>query len=885
MVSWGSGTAGGVDNSLSGYGRAEGSGVFTPRAVYSTIMYYLRNPGTVDLNAVTRMQYYIEFYSLMYARSTLIYSAADVADNPGLRLSGTHYIAPASAFAPGAIPTPAEIRAAATMLSRGYNLVGGNAYLTAPGTISLGYYANDGLTWAPNEKWWLLVAPTTHVAGSVNPATDTPVGDINVNGRAVSFWTNRTPDAPLITQPVGRTAALAGTTLTFAFTTQDPDRIASFPGDNAPQEFADLAGLQIQYAPQPTEADPTPTWEDLPVVNASGTAVGSGWYIFEAASPDANDGLVDFWKTGKLKIRCGLTASQPSTAYLPAGKWQIRMRTFDFGHGITDIEDLNPFLPSVPPLTDWTYSYTPDNYPEDNASDWSEPALVSVSEQVPSPVPISPINNIAVIEGSDVTLNWQYRNTYVPPFGQATRTVQIREVGAGGWTTLVGEDVSASTSLLVEDFEMVSGNQYQWRIRVKDTGGVTSAWSEIVNFWIVPLPASGSVIPDPGESLDGATLGCGTHRVLIYRRGGTRYVGEIKNISKVEWNRVRDDMSDAVITVSGWDIDCGNLLSQLQSWAYEVVIFRDNGFSVDRVWEGPITLLTYETTTVTINAKDVMAYAYRRIIKQEFRDSGKSLTAGRTVVERAAAVLQNVFAPDDPNVLAYLQLIVRDDDAKQYRSLPAYSRTGYEEVDDMAANAGLDYTAVGRAILLWGTKHRIGTLPEFRDKDLGNSPIVSEYGMSMANVYAVSDGNGVWGEANLLDENGRDETYGLVEVLSSTWASDSASEEGTYTEEGINEVSESFASAAERSIADKYPPPLVVRVPDNTRLNPDTVISIRHLVPGVIIPLVSTSTLRKVRASQKLDKVKVVEEKGSEAITVTLSPFSRDDQDAVVEVG
>jgi hypothetical protein len=385
------------------------------------------------------------------------------------------------------------------------------------------------------------------------------------------------------------------------------------------------------------------------------------------------------------------------------------------------------------------------------------------------------------------------------------------------------------------------------------------------------------VRPIPAETIDGATLGCGTHRVEIYRRGGTERVGTLSQVSHVDWSRVRDDISTAQIEVSGWDIDCGNLLARLQTWAYEVVIFRTNGYTTDRVWEGPITLLTYENDKVTIDAKDVMGYLYRRLIKQKMTDSGTG--NGTTVVDRARRVIQNCLAPDDPNLLAYLQILPREDDAMQYRSTPAYSRTGFEEVDDMAANAGLDYTAVGRSILLWGTKHRIGTLPELRDKDLGASPIVSEYGMSMANVYSVSDGNGVHGEATrgIDPVSGNDPNYGLVEMLSSTWASDSESETGTYTQAGLETVIKSFESFAERSISDRYPPPVVVRIPDNTTLNPETVLSIQQLVPGVVIPLRSTSTLRTVADNQKLDKVAVVEEAGKETVSITLSPFSRDD--------
>ena len=194
----------------------------------------------------------------------------------------------------------------------------------------------------------------------------------------------------------------------------------------------------------------------------------------------------------------------------------------------------------------------------------------------------------------------------------------------------------------------------------------------------------------------------------------------------------------------------------------------------------------------------------------------------------------------------------------------------------MASNSGLDYTVVGRAILLWGTKHRIGTLPEFRDENLGNAPIVSEYGMSFANRYVVSDGNGLWGEASALDPDGSS-PYGVVEMLSSSWATDSETDSGTFTAEQRQRVIEQFNTYASHSLSSRNPPPVVVRVPDNTTLNPNTVLSIQQLVPGVVVPLRSVNTLRKVVASQKLDSVSVTEEAGKETITIVLSPFSRDD--------
>ena len=239
-----------------------------------------------------------------------------------------------------------------------------------------------------------------------------------------------------------------------------------------------------------------------------------------------------------------------------------------------------------------------------------------------------------------------------------------------------------------------------------------------------------------------------------------------------------------------------------------------------------------------------------------------------------------MFAPDDPNILEYLQEIAQSDDTKQYRNTPAYARTAFEEVDDMASNQGLDYTAVGRRILLWGTKRRIGTLPEFHDKDLSNAPIVSEYGMSFATGYIVSDGNGLWGRADIDSADpvsGNDPDYGIIEMLSSSWASDEENPSGTYTNEARDKVRASFAESAARSLSHRNPPPVIVRVPDNTTVNPDTVISVQHLVPGVAIPLRSSATLRDVRSWQKLDSVKCVVTDKGETISISMSPLSSDD--------
>jgi hypothetical protein len=856
------------------------NGIQTGSFFPSDTAYILAGPGgMVDVNGGLRLQYNLHkdlfideaiYDSIglddrITARANIRYVNADFTAYPGRRMTLTMFVADAALFPEGDVPTPFQV------LAQGNNLqvYRANKSYAEPSDRSFTLRGPRAGQLNPGTKYWVLVLPTSITDMSTTPSTvnDISIGSPNIHGRGLSLWTNRQPLAPVITSPLSGTVAPAGSLLTLSFLPNDPDLLF---GGTIAILHEDRSGVQLQYAPRPSAENPSPTWIDLPINGDTIADARTSWFLQSNANPATyNPGANDLSANKTIGLACGINTFEPLAADLPSGAWQIRLRTFDFGH---------PYPLFIPPFAKYPSEVlSPAIAPAANTSPWSEPLYITVTARVPPPIPLSPLNNIALPEGSPVTLSWQYRNTFIPPFPQKSRVVEIRNVTDPTWTTLVSED-SDETSLIVSGFPLVAGNEYQWRVKVTDdadgAGDEESNYSALANFWMVSAPASGDVRPVPSSTIEGATLGCGTHRVLIFRRGGTRHVGEITGLTEVRWGRLRDDISDARITVAGWDLDCGNLLAKLQTWAYEVVILRDNGYSVDRVWEGPITLLTYKTDEVVIQARDVMVYAYRRIVRQAMNDSQ---AGGVTVVQRAAQVLQNAFAPDDPNVLAYLQVLAQDDDAKQYRNLPAFSRTAYEEVDDMAANAGLDYTAVGRAILLWGTRHRIGTLPEFTDNDLGSEPIVSEYGMSFANFYSVSDGNGVHGDASRLDVSGNDETYGIVEMLSSSWASDSEVDTGTYTQAGLATIVESFEGYAERSIADRYPPPVVVRVPDNTTLNPDAVISIQQLVPGVLIPLRSTGTLRKLAATQKLDSVTVTETSGSETITLVMSPFSRDD--------
>jgi hypothetical protein len=500
-----------------------------------------------------------------------------------------------------------------------------------------------------------------------------------------------------------------------------------------------------------------------------------------------------------------------------------------------------------------------------------------------APALVAPVKGQAQDVSDATVFQWTFRD---PDQGdtQVRADLRYRVVGAADWLLSVGDTSvpgnSQAWAFPVETF--AAGQHYEWQVRTLDSiSSVVSDWSESGDFWTVRSPGTGSGVDLsflPDFTVPRSGLGCGMNEVLIYERGGRRLIGKIEPLAKVDWNRKRDDISNCIVLTNGFGADCCRLLSELRCWMHEVVVFRDG----QRVWEGPITRITYKPDEVEIEAKDVMAYLYRRIMRQGYNDSYRLVNGQQlglsTVVERAERIALNALAPSDPNLLPYLTSLKFPDDTRQSRVVPDMSRMAWEEIDDLAATAGLDYTTVGRRILLWDTHRYIGRLPEMRDEHFSSPPVVTEYGMQLATAYGVTNNNGVFGLA--VRDTG---PYGPVEQLASAYGETEGGTEEVLTAAGRLALERTLDEQAERNIAGRYPTPLLVRVPDNSTLSPDMNVDINQLVPGVWVPLRARGTCREVTQWQKLDAVGVSQDSSGEKISVTMSPAPNAGQDPDAE--
>lgn len=362
-------------------------------------------------------------------------------------------------------------------------------------------------------------------------------------------------------------------------------------------------------------------------------------------------------------------------------------------------------------------------------------------------------------------------------------------------------------------------------------------------------------------------LGCETHTAFIYDRGGITRIAPITDVLSVSWERVRDDIGSGRVLVSNPTPECARMLAGLSTARHELVIYR----GAQRVWEGPLTRIAYHRSHVVLEARDVMHYAYRTVLRKEYDNS---TTKATTCIQRALNMMSGEMnrkeALSPPaNVLPHVRALFAEGDSRTSAKTLPYQSTVFEQIDSMAAKSGMDYAVMGRSILLFDTHTIIGVAPQMTENDFVGDVIVTEYGMEMATFAAVTDGKGGYGKAGV----DVDPYYGNWEILHTA-----------YQEEGAEAPTQNeLTSQAVRNLDGRNPAPVDVRIPDGSRLNPKGAWSIQDLVPGVRIPLVATFTARTVSQMQKLDRVAVTDGPEGEAVMVTLSPASQNDSPIIEE--
>lgn len=349
------------------------------------------------------------------------------------------------------------------------------------------------------------------------------------------------------------------------------------------------------------------------------------------------------------------------------------------------------------------------------------------------------------------------------------------------------------------------------------------------------------------------------YAVFITDRGGQRRIGAFPRVASLRWNRVRDDISSAVVQLIDVQGDALDLIRETRTVRNELQIVR-NGRTV---WEGPITLIEADNQQVTITAKDVLWYATRTRLEQaldySYPNIGDSITVIGDVLQQWCGDGTVNSDPYNYNVYDYLTPVTGPDDPQTSMAFKAYVQSVWEVLDKFAEDAGVDYTVVGRRIIWWDVQHRAATMRPLTDDDFLGVLTTVEYGSELCVRGTVVNSEGVKRDAT-ADQEWID-YYGMIDKIQASQDTD-----------GDGQADSVVISSAARMVSQGIPAPVRVRVPENVPLSLDTDLTFDDLIPGTWAQITAAQTARPMSAWHKLDKVSVSFNGGVEQVAVSFIP-------------
>ena len=208
------------------------------------------------------------------------------------------------------------------------------------------------------------------------------------------------------------------------------------------------------------------------------------------------------------------------------------------------------------------------------------------------------------------------------------------------------------------------------------------------------------------------------HRVFIHDRGGIQRLDELVNVQSLRYSRKRDDTSTCTVVIAPQY--CAAQRAVLDrvvdgTGRFEVVIYRGE----ERAWEGPIDITTDSGEGFQVDASDVTSYWASTVMHNAYSNAYPNIAF---TIDRAKLILTTELARKEAlgyNLLNYLTYIQTPTDAKTSRVTAAYEKTVFTEIDDLAAKSGMDYTAIGRRVILWDTDNNIGQTEPMDTQGLG----------------------------------------------------------------------------------------------------------------------------------------------------------------------
>lgn len=379
------------------------------------------------------------------------------------------------------------------------------------------------------------------------------------------------------------------------------------------------------------------------------------------------------------------------------------------------------------------------------------------------------------------------------------------------------------------------------------------------------------------------------HVALIYDRGGRRRWRQLVDLSSIEWGRTRDSFTGATVTVSGRSCrEQAATLKAIQPRRHELVIWRGD----ERVYEGPILQVSTFRDRAVITARDIGEYLDGTALSQDWPLStgepvsessslmtervraiiNAELTEPYTMTVGTGAAAHDVVVPRweaiaaPANVLPFVE-IRRSETLLTRSDTLAFQMTLGEHLSNLS-DGGLDFTTVGRRLLIWDSADSIGRTRTLTDADFDGDIEIILAGSQHFSISHISAAPAEQEEddptpppPSVGNAGGENDYYGVWTNIVTLSSEDGAPDP---TQDALN-------SQAQRDQVGRTPVPIEIRVPDGSSLRLSPTLGINDLVPGVIMPVRAELNLRQIQQDQRLDAMSVSESATGEMIKVTLS--------------
>ena len=349
-------------------------------------------------------------------------------------------------------------------------------------------------------------------------------------------------------------------------------------------------------------------------------------------------------------------------------------------------------------------------------------------------------------------------------------------------------------------------------------------------------------------------LGCGVPTVFLTARCANSAVTCVLNneiITNLSWDRRLDDVAEAECTINltgDVNFTCCECLAEAEPWCHELHIWR-NG---EEVFVGPIQSIEYEFNSATVRAKDSLAWMGVRIPPVDINFVGTSTD----LTDIAIFLINTAFAEEvnacEPNNL-YTQLTGYEFDFFASK----FEQTALEILRDLG-DAGLNFTTLGRTIVLTGDSTPLTPLILLNDEHIMGGLTIRKDGNLLGNRYYVHfDGDGglpASGEAADFY------CYGPVERI--------ISPDGISNGTHAGDIADIYVNAA--GIA-----PRTIEMTPGAKLSPDTPWTINEMVPGARVDVAVTKFCLNLTQSFILTGIEVgYTPTEGESVGITLTPLN-----------